>query len=113
GQITVTYDLVIAGHLEQISAHINGTITFIPDGQGGFTSSGLRDGYPWAEAYYHDGQGNVLTIFQRDAIDSNPNNLGAIELTPWQRWDITYLLRKMQAEWLPGFVPETDEWVTP
>ena len=79
GEITVTYDLVLGGDLEEVAPHINGTITFVPDGKGGYRAVGERDGFPWAEAYYHDGQGNVQTIFQDPAVTGNPLDLYAIE----------------------------------
>jgi hypothetical protein len=78
GEVTVTYDLVLAGFLQDIAPHINGTITFWPDGQGGYEAEGERDGFPWAEAYYHDGKGRVKTIFQRPAINGDPENLNAL-----------------------------------
>jgi hypothetical protein len=67
-----------------VAPHINGTITFQPDGQGGWQSSFTRDGFPWAEAYYHDGKGNVQTIFQDPAVRGNPHDLFAIE--PGMNW---------------------------
>jgi hypothetical protein len=86
GEFTVSYDLVLAGTLENVAPHINGTITFQPNGKGGYTASGARDGFPWAEAYYHDGRGNVQTIFRRPAINGDPENLNAIENPqPWTK----------------------------
>jgi hypothetical protein len=86
GEITVQYDLVVSGPLEQsgVAPHINGTVTFRPDGQGGYGASFERDGFPWAEAYYHDGKGKVQTIFQDPATRGNPHDLFAIEpnMTP-------------------------------
>ena len=86
GSISVQYDLVVSGPLNRIDVapHINGTITFQPDGQGGWQSSFTRDGFPWAEAYYHDGKGNVQTIFQDPAVRGNPYDLFAIE--PGMSW---------------------------
>lgn len=86
GAINVSYDLVLAGDLEQTAPHINGTITFLPDGKGGYTAFGERDGFPWAEAYYHDGKGNVQTIFQQPAINGDPLDLYAIEKTTSSLW---------------------------
>lgn len=79
GAIVVTYDLVLAGPAEKISPHINGTITFLPDGKGGYKAWGIRDGFPWAEAYLHDSNGNIKTIFQRPAVRGLPTDLNAIE----------------------------------
>ena len=80
--IAVTYDLVLAGNLEDKAPHINGTILFKPNGSGGYNTFGYRDGFPWAEAYYYDDQGNVQTIFQRPALsgtNGDPFDLYAIE----------------------------------
>jgi hypothetical protein len=79
-KIVVTYDLVLSRVLERVGPHINGTITFSPDVDG-FAAYGRRDGFPWAEAYYHDGRGNVQTIFQRPAVRGDPEDLNAIEAT--------------------------------
>jgi RHS repeat-associated protein len=80
GEINVSYDLVLSGKLEDIAPHINGSITFVPDRKkGGYTAYGERDGFPWAEAYYHDGKGRVQTIFQRPALRGNPHDLKALE----------------------------------
>ncbi|MCL6511719.1 MAG: hypothetical protein K6U78_13650 [Anaerolineae bacterium] len=80
GEINVSYDLVLSGVLEDSAPHINGSITFVPDRKkGGYTAYGERDGFPWAEAYYHDGKGRVQTIFQRPALRGNPEDLNAIE----------------------------------
>ncbi len=79
GRFAVTYDLVLAGFLENTAPHINGVILFEPRGDGGYKARGVRDGFPWAEAYYYDGKGNVETIFTRPAIDDNPENLNALE----------------------------------
>ncbi len=85
GSITVQYDLVVSGPLDKMDAapHINGTMTFRPDGKGGWDSSFIRDGFPWAEAYYHDGKGKVQTIFQDPAVRGNPHDLFAIEPGKW------------------------------
>ncbi len=77
--IEVVFNLVLAGYLETIAPHINGTIRFMRRPDGGYGAVGVRDGYPWAEAYYHDGKGNVQTIFRHVAINDNPENLNAIE----------------------------------
>jgi RHS repeat-associated protein len=81
GEITVAYDLVVSGPLEQsgVAPHINGTVTFRPDGKGSYKALFERDGFPWAEAYYHDGKGKVQTIFQAPATRGNPHDLFAIE----------------------------------
>jgi hypothetical protein len=80
GEITIEYDVVISGvPLEWGASHINGRVTFTPQGKFGYTADVDRDGFPWAEAYYHDGQGHVRTIFQDAAIGGNPHNLGAYE----------------------------------
>ena len=73
--------------MEKVAPHINGTITFRPDGKGGYQAFGERDGFPWAEAYYWDGQRNVHTIFQRPAVRGNPRDLYAIEGNyPFEWW---------------------------
>jgi hypothetical protein len=82
GDYVVTYDLVLGGYLEYIAPHINGAIRFRPDGKGAYGAIGVRDGFPWAEAYYWDGKGHVQTIFQRPALYtplSPAENLNAIE----------------------------------
>jgi hypothetical protein len=81
GEITVSYDLVVSGILDQSGAapHINGEVTFRPDGASGYEYAFDRDGFPWAEAYYHDGQGNVRVIFQDPAVRGDPHDLFAIE----------------------------------
>ena len=81
GDITVQYDLVFSGILEGSAPHINGSIIFHKDQQGRYKVNGERDGFPWAEAYYHDGKGNTSTIFRRSAIRGTPNDLRAIEET--------------------------------
>lgn len=78
--IHVDYDVVIAGFLEDKAPHLNGSVDFIPKTDGtGYISRGTRDGFPWVEAYYHNGKGNVSTIFQRPALRSSPFDLFAIE----------------------------------
>ncbi|MCB9121795.1 MAG: RHS repeat-associated core domain-containing protein [Caldilineaceae bacterium] len=82
GTILVRYDLVISGPLEwfETAPHINGSIAFQRDCWGDFVYFVfVRDGFPWAEAYYHDGKGNVSTIFQDPAVRGNPYDLFAIE----------------------------------
>jgi hypothetical protein len=81
GDISVTYDLVLAGDpLEHAAPHINGTVTFRPRKDGtGYDAFGPIDGFPWAEAYYWDSDGKVHTIFQQSAIDSDPENLNNLE----------------------------------
>ena len=88
GSITLSFDLVISGILDLTDAapHINGTITFTPNIIGGVDYYFTRDGFPWAEAYYHDGNGGVQTIFQDPAVFGNPYDLFAIEPNiSWQR----------------------------
>jgi RHS repeat-associated protein len=81
GAIQVRYDLVISGPLDWSGAapHINGEMTLRQVSKGRFTYSFVRDGFPWAEAYYHDGKGNVSTIFRDPAVRANPHDLFAIE----------------------------------
>jgi hypothetical protein len=84
----LNYDLVLSGPLDgfgllngtaSIAPHINGSITFVPDGKGGYSARGERDGFPWAEAYQHDGKGGIKTIFKRPAVRGTPEDLNAIE----------------------------------
>jgi len=76
GQITIEYDVVISGApLEWVASHINGRVTFTPKDKSGYVADVDRDGFPWAEAYYHNGRGGVQTIFQDPAIGSSPHNL--------------------------------------
>ena len=79
--IQVEYDLVVSGLLEIAGAapHINGAVTFHQNCWGEINYSFTRDGFPWAEAYYHDGKGNVSTIFQDPAVRGKPYDLFAIE----------------------------------
>ena len=79
--VVVNYDLVISGPLEGsgTAPHINGTMVFQPNEDGGYDYSLSRDGFPWAEAYLHDGNGGVQTIFQDAAIRGNPHDLFGIE----------------------------------
>ncbi len=79
GEISVEYDLVISGPLEGVAPHINGTIVFQPDANGNISYTMDRDGFPWAEAYYHDGEGEALTVFQDPAVRGNPYDLYGIE----------------------------------
>jgi RHS repeat-associated protein len=79
GEFLVQYQLPIAGILESVSPAIHGSLVFYPDGDGGYQAVGRRDGFPWAEAYFHNGQGDVQTIFQDPAIRGNPHDLYAIE----------------------------------
>jgi RHS repeat-associated protein len=76
--IHVTYDLLLSGPLEEAAPHINGTIVFYRDRAGKLVTHGTRDGFPWAEAYYHTG-GTVRTLFQRNAVRGDPEDLNAIE----------------------------------
>jgi len=95
------HDLVVSGPLDKMNAapHINGAMTFRPDGKGGWQSSFTRDGFPWAEAYYHDGKGNVQTILQDPAVRGNPHDLFAIE--PGMNWKKSAL--KSTIRWLQSF----------
>ena len=79
--IQVEYDLVVSGLLEIAGAapHINGAVTFHQNCWGEIDYSFTRDGFPWAETYYHDGKGNVSTIFQDPAVRGKPYDLFAIE----------------------------------
>ncbi len=82
--IKVDFDLVLAGILERFAPHINGTVTFYREyvtaqGDYRFAAYGERDGFPWAEEYYHDGSGSSETIFQRPAVRGDPEDLNAIE----------------------------------
>ena len=123
GEYAVTYDLVLAGYLENIAPHINGTIRFRPDGKGGYGAIGVRDGFPWAEAYYWDGQGNVQTIFQRPALHNDSGdaeNLNAIENpVPWcSLANLAYHLRDLTLnvglnQLLLDRIPQKDVFATP
>jgi RHS repeat-associated protein len=77
--IEVSYDLVISGPLEDIAPRLNGTVRFTPNASGSYDYSFERDGFPWAEAYYHDGTSQVHTIFRDPAVRGNPHDLFAIE----------------------------------
>ena len=81
GTIIVNYDLVLSGPLGWSGAgpHINGTMVFHPNADGGYNYSFSRDGFPWAEAYLHDGNGGVQTIFQDSAVTGNPHDLFGME----------------------------------
>ncbi|MCS6848896.1 MAG: hypothetical protein RMN52_14415 [Anaerolineae bacterium] len=77
---------------------------------GGYAAYGERDGFPWAEAYYHDGKGRVQTIFQRQAMRGNPEDLNAIEKQ--------YGLFEKPGHWarskfFPGKQPQRDEMCIP
>lgn len=89
GDIMVQYDLVISGILDisGTAPHINGSVTFRPNEDGSYGYAFDRDGFPWAEAYYHDGKGNIQTLFNDPAIRGNPHDLFAIEpsITPQGR----------------------------
>jgi RHS repeat-associated protein len=104
GEITVDYDLVLAGILQDIAPHINGSITFEPDGRGGYTVRGERDGFPWAEAYLHDGKGGVKMIFRSPAIRGNPEDLNAIE----NNYGLLKPFHSFRARFLADPYPQTD-----
>jgi hypothetical protein len=120
GEYTVRYDLVLAGILENIAPHINGTIRFRPDGKGGYGAIGVRDGFPWAEAYYWDGQGNVQTIFQRPALPNSTDpseNLNAIE-NPIPCWNLLYhgrdiVANKFIVQSIRKSYPQIDAFASP
>ena len=78
GRISVSYDLVLAGPLEEGAPHINGSIVFSKNPDGTYAAFGARDGFPSAEAYYHH-DGKVDTLFQRSDIRGDPEDLNAIE----------------------------------
>lgn len=84
GSIDVSFDLVLAGPLEKVAPRINGTVTFSPDGKGGYSAHGIRDGFPWAEAYYWDAEGNVHKIFQSPAVRGDPYDLTRLD-PDWKR----------------------------
>ena len=101
GAIIVSYDLVISGPLDWTGAapHINGIIRMAPDGQGNWNYSFTRDGFPWAEAYYHDGKGGVQTVFQDPAVRGNPHDLFGIEPNP--SWAADYIKRNQSLRFGP------------
>jgi len=80
GSISLEYDLVVSGYLDWTGAapHINGSFRF-REGEGYIDYSFMRDGFPWAEAYYYDEQGNANVIAQDPAVRGNPFDLFAIE----------------------------------
>jgi RHS repeat-associated protein len=82
GTIEVSYDVVISGPLEGIAPRLNGTVRFTPNASGSYDYSFERDGFPWAEAYYHDSTSQVHTIFRDPAVRGNPHDLFAIEHNP-------------------------------
>ena len=106
GEIIVSYDLVLSGYLEGAADHINGTIIFRPDGKGGYTSSGNRDGFPWGEGYYRDADGQIHTLFQRPALRGDPYDLGAIE-KPQPAWNLPYQGRNF-IQWVTREKPFDD-----
>src|SRR5262249_45830668 len=77
--IRVTYDVSISGPIEGTAPRLNGEVTFTPDGQGGYTTSGRRDGFPWMEAYYVDARGTATRLAERPALRGDPMDLHAIE----------------------------------
>jgi RHS repeat-associated protein len=60
---------------------INGSVTFTPNGRGGFTTSGNRDAFPSTEAYLWRG-GEATTLFQRG--EASPFHL--LPPFPNDRW---------------------------
>jgi RHS repeat-associated protein len=82
GSIQIAFNLVLAGPLELVAPHINGSVVFTPESDGSFAREGTswqRDGFPWAEAYYHDGKGNVEALMTDPAARGNPHDLFAYE----------------------------------
>jgi RHS repeat-associated protein len=79
GTIHVEYDLVISGPLNFFAPHINGTVHFVPNQDGSYEALFERDGFPWAEAYYHNGKGEVRSIFKAPAVRGDPEDLNAVE----------------------------------
>ena len=58
GAFTVSYDLKNGF---EVGPAINGSVTFTPNGKGGYTSSGNRDAYPSFEAYHwKNGQAQII-----------------------------------------------------
>ena len=77
--IIVSLDLVLAGLPQWASPHINATIRFYTNSEGNWEALWDRDGYPWAEGYYYDGEGNSQPIFQDPAVRGEIYDLAAIE----------------------------------
>ena len=75
----MSYDLKNSKY--PLSPAINGTVTFRPDGRGGFTPTGSRDAFPALEAYLHRG-GTVAKIVQRP--ERRPFHL--MPIFPNHRW---------------------------
>ncbi len=50
-----------------VTPAINAEIDIKPDGSGGFTATGVRDGYPAAEGYYTKPDGSTQVLFQKGA----------------------------------------------
>jgi RHS repeat-associated protein len=81
GSVSIVYDLALSGYLAWggTAPHIDGEITFwYSDSQGVYDYEFTRDGFPSAEAYYHDGEGHVQVIFQDPAVNGDPFDLNAI-----------------------------------
>ena len=107
GYITIDFDLVIAGILDESGSapHINGSITFHVNADGTISYSFSRDGFPWAEAYYYDENGNVITIFQDPAVRGEPQDLFAIE--PGLSWPASWV--ETVQSWIIGDPSPSEE----
>ena len=77
--IHVSLDLVLAGLPIWASPHINAEILLYTNREGQWEALWDRDGYPWAEANYYDGEGNVQIIFRDPAVRGEISDLAAIE----------------------------------
>ena len=62
GGFTVNVDLV---NSKVPGPHINASIHFTPDGNGGWKASGTRDGFPSVEAYYYRKDGTTQTVINQ------------------------------------------------
>jgi RHS repeat-associated protein len=92
GEYTIEYEAVIAyPSSDETAARINGTIKFRPDGKGGYESSGERDRYPAAEAYFWSDnpslnpKAQVQPIFRRLAGQGIQNLYGVEKNPTWLR----------------------------
>lgn len=98
--IFVSYHVVISGPLEFIptAPHIDGYMGLVVDNEGNIEFSFYCAGYPWADAYSHDGKGNVETIFTDPAARADPFDLYTIEaMTLWKRMSKN-IMRSMDEE---------------
>lgn len=62
-----------------LSPAINAEIDIVPDGNGGYKASGVRDGYPAAEGYYNRPDGTTQVLFQKNAGKNSLVLGGAME----------------------------------